>query len=56
MICTVCKSYAYFIVLSPRLSVTLYLFTLVFLSKQTRHGRNIYVFCFFLFICDRAEC
>jgi len=33
-----------------------YLFTLSFLSKQTRHGRNIVSFYFFLFICGRAKC
>jgi hypothetical protein len=33
-----------------------YLFTLSFLSKQTRHGRNIVSFCFFLFACGRAKC
>ena len=33
------------------------LFTLLFLSKQTRRGRNIVsFFCFFLFICGRAKC
>ena len=33
-----------------------YLFTFLFLSKQTRHGRNIVSFYFFLFICGRAKC
>jgi len=33
-----------------------YLFTLIFLSKQTRHGRNIVSFYFFLFICGRVKC
>jgi hypothetical protein len=33
-----------------------YLFTLSFLSKQTRHGRNIVSFSFFLFICGRSKC
>ena len=33
-----------------------YLFTFSFLSKQTRHGRNIVSFYFFLFICGRAKC
>jgi hypothetical protein len=33
-----------------------YLFTLSFLSKQTRHGRNIVYFNFFLCICGRAKC
>ena len=33
-----------------------YLFTFSFLSKQTRHGRNIVNFYFFLFICGRAKC
>jgi len=33
-----------------------YLFTLLFLSKQTRHGRKIVSFYFFLFICGRAKC
>jgi hypothetical protein len=33
-----------------------YLFTLSFLSKQTRHGRNTVSFYFFLFICGRAKC
>ena len=53
---TACKSQAYFIMLSPRHSVTYYLFTLLFLSKQTRHWRNIVSFDFFLFICGRAKC
>jgi len=38
---------AYSIMLSPHLSVTDYLFTLLFLSKQTRRGRNIVSFYFF---------
>jgi len=33
-----------------------YLFALPFLSKQTRHGRNIVSFNFLLFITGRAEC
>jgi hypothetical protein len=33
-----------------------YLFTFSFLSKQTRHGRNIVSFYFFLFICGRTKC
>ena len=33
-----------------------YLFIFSFLSKQTRHGRNIVSFYFFLFICGRAKC
>ena len=33
-----------------------HLFTLSFLSKQTRHGRNIVSFYFFLFICGHVEC
>ena len=33
-----------------------YLFTLSFLNKQTRHGRNIVSLYFFLFICGRAKC
>jgi len=33
-----------------------YLFTLLFLSKQTRHGGNIVSFYSFLFICGRAKC
>ena len=33
-----------------------YLFTFSFLSKQTRHGRNIVSFHFFLFICGCAKC
>ena len=32
-----------------------YLFTLSFLSKLTRHGRNIVSCCFFFFICGRAK-
>jgi len=32
------------------------LFTLLFLSKQTRHGKNIVSSCFFLFMCGRAKC
>jgi len=32
------------------------MFTLPFLSKQTRHGRNIVSFYFFLFISGRAKC
>jgi hypothetical protein len=35
---------------------TYYLITLLFLSKQTRHGRKIVSIYFFLFICDRAKC
>jgi hypothetical protein len=50
----VCKSQGYFTMLSPRLSLTL--FTLLFLSPQTRHGRNIVSFYFCLFICGRAKC
>jgi hypothetical protein len=41
--------------LSPRLSVT-HNICLQFLSKQTRHGRNIVSFYFFLFVCDRNKC
>jgi len=44
----------YFTMLSPRISVIL--FTLLFLSKQTRHGRNIVSFYFFWFISGRAKC
>jgi hypothetical protein len=33
-----------------------YLFTLLFLSKQTRHGRNIVSLYFFLLVCGGAEC
>ena len=33
-----------------------HLFTLPFLSKQTRHGKNIISFYFFLFINGRAKC
>jgi hypothetical protein len=33
-----------------------YLFTLLFLSKQTRHGRNTVSFYFFLFVSGRAKC
>jgi hypothetical protein len=33
-----------------------YLFSLPFLRKQTRHGRNIVSFYFLLFICGRAKC
>ena len=33
-----------------------YLFTLSFLTKHTRHGRNIVSFYFLLFICGRAKC
>jgi len=32
-----------------------YLFTLLFLSKQTRHWRNVVFFCFFWFISGRAS-
>jgi hypothetical protein len=53
-VCTVRKSYAYFIVLSSRLSVTL--FALLFLTKQNRHGRQIVSFHFFLFLSGRAKC
>ena len=49
-----CKSYAYFTIPCPRLSVTL--FTHLFLSKQTGHGRNIISFYFFLFISGRSKC
>ena len=44
----------HFIVLIPRLSVTL--FTILFLNKQIRHGRKIVSFHFSLFICGRAKC
>ena len=45
-----------FIMLSSRLSINSYfLFTLPFLSKQTRNGRNIISFYFFLFINGRAK-
>jgi hypothetical protein len=53
---TVCKSQAYFIVLSSPFCNSYYLFTLSFLSKQTRHGWNIVSFYLFLFICGRAKC
>jgi hypothetical protein len=33
-----------------------YLFTLLCLSKQTRHGRKTVSFYFFLFICGRSKC
>jgi len=33
-----------------------YLFTLLFLSKQTKHGRNIVSFYFFLLVCCRVKC
>jgi len=33
-----------------------YLFTLLFLNEQTRHGRKVVSFYFFLFTCDRAKC
>jgi len=33
-----------------------YLFTLSFLRKQTRHGRNIVSFYFLLFICGHPKC
>jgi hypothetical protein len=57
-VCTVCKSQAYFIALSPRLSATdtMYLFTLSFLSKQTSHGSNMVSSYFFLFICGPTKC
>ena len=55
VVCNVCKSQAYFIVLSPGLSVTYYLFTLSCLSKQTRHGRNTVSFSFFLFMPGRSK-
>jgi hypothetical protein len=53
-LCTVCKSQAYFIMLSPRPSVTV--FTLLFLSKQTRHWRNIVSFYLLLFINGHTKC
>ena len=43
-----CKSYAYFTIPSPRLSVTQ--FILLFLTKQNGHGKNTVFFYFFLFI------
>ena len=49
-----CKSYAYFTIPSPRLSVKL--FILLFLSKQNGHGRDIISFYFLLFISGRAKC
>jgi len=33
-----------------------YLFTLLFLSNQTRHGRKIFSFYFFSFIRGRTKC
>ena len=33
-----------------------YLFTLLFLSKQTRHARKVVSFLVFLFISGRAKC
>jgi len=43
--------------LSSCLSCNSYsLFTLPFLTKQTRHGRNIISFYFFSFITGRAKC
>jgi len=43
--------------LSSRLSCNSYsLFTLPLLSKQTRHGRNIISFYFFLFISGSTKC
>jgi hypothetical protein len=33
-----------------------YLFTLLFLSRQSRNGRNIVSFYFFLCISGRAKC
>jgi hypothetical protein len=47
------------IISSCRVIAFLYLILFVysfFLNKQTRHGRNIVSFCFFLFICGRAKC
>jgi hypothetical protein len=52
--CTVYNSYTSLTTLSPHLSVTL--FTLLFLNKQTRHGRNTVSFYFFLFISGHAKC
>jgi len=46
-----------FIMLSSPLSCNSYsLFTLTFLNKQTRHGRNKMPFYFFFFISGRAKC
>lgn len=56
VVCTVCQFYAYFIVLSPCLSVTHYLFTFLFLSKQTRHGEKIISYLYFLCISGHAKC
>ena len=33
-----------------------YLLTLPFLSRETRHVRNVVSFYFFLFVCGRAKC
>ena len=46
-----------FIMLISRLSCNSYsLFTIAFLSKQIRHGKNIISLYFFLFISDRSKC
>jgi hypothetical protein len=52
---TACKSSLFRLAESSPFCNSYYLFTLSFLSKQTRHGRNI-VSYFFLFICGRAKC
>jgi hypothetical protein len=57
VVCTVCKVIGLFhLAEASPFCNSYYLFTLPFLSKQTRHGRNIVSFYFFLFRCGRAKC
>ena len=56
VVCTVCQSYPFHSAESSPFCNSYYLFTLLFLSKQTRHGRKIVSFYFFLFMRGRAKC
>ena len=56
MVRTACKSQAYFVMLSPRLSVTdTICLHFLFLSKQTRHGRNMYPVSFDMYMSYRRR-
>jgi len=48
VVCTIRQSHAF--------CNSHYLFTLLFLSEQTRHRKKIVSFDFFLFVSGRAKC
>ena len=56
LVCTVCQSYPFHCAGNSPFCNSYYLFTLLFLSKQTRRGKKIVSFYFFLFICGLAKC